>query len=71
MGENGEEDKSGLEFNVFKFEIIKMCLETLFTEYNQDNDENDSLLNKNNASPAFKIAFNTLIKCKIMKEEDE
>jgi hypothetical protein len=55
--------------NVFKYDTIKMCLDTILTEAAQD-DNGMGLLNSELSIP-FKIAFNTLIKYQILTKEDE
>ena len=55
--------------NVFKYDTIKMCLDTILTEPAQD-DNGLGLLNSELSIP-FKIAFNTLIKNQILIEDDE
>jgi hypothetical protein len=66
-----EEDGSeSLEINIFKYEIIKMCLERVLGEVD-DIDEEMALFGKNNITVSFKIAFNTLIKNNILIEENE
>ena len=67
--ENNEE--TVLEINVFKYEIIKMCIDRLFSEFEEDSDENDKLLNKGvTMTTSFNLAFNTLIKYEIIKEDE-
>ena len=64
-------DKPVIEINIFKFEIIKMCVERIFAEFDDDGD--DKLFNKI-PSISFNLAFNTLKKLeiiKINKNEDE
>ena len=50
-----------LEINIFKYEIIKMCIDRVFSEYDVT-DEQDKLFNRQNESTSFILAFNTLIK---------
>jgi hypothetical protein len=67
-----EEDEEGetLEINIFKYEIIKMCLERVLNDY-EDVDEEMGVFGGNNVSVSLKIAFNTLIKNGILIEDDE
>jgi hypothetical protein len=66
-----EEDESeSLEINIFKYEIIKMCLERILSEY-EEVDDTLGAFGKNSQSLSFKIAFNTLIKYEILIEDDE
>lgn len=55
--------------DVFKYEIIKMCLDKLlFTNENKDTDT-DFLLKKDDESTAsYSLAFNTLLMNKIIKK---
>lgn len=65
-----EEDEDTLEINIFKYEIIKMCLDRVLSEYEEVDDELGAF-GKNTSSSSFKIAFNTLIKYEILIEDDE
>ena len=68
-------DKEGnnvIEIDIFLYEIIKMCLERVLNDYdNQDDDDDLSRFVKKEKSISFKIAFNTLIKNNILISEDE
>lgn len=65
--ENGKtEDKSVLEINIFKYEIIKMCIDRLLAEYDDENE--DEIFKEKKMTNSFKIAFNTLINYEIIKE---
>ena len=57
-----------LEINIFKYEIIKMCLERILGEVD-DVDEEMGVFAQNSTTTSFKLAFNTLIKYKILIEE--
>ncbi len=63
-----EDDEGTLEINVFKYEIIKMCLDRVLGEIDEVDDELGAF-GKNATTISFKIAFNTLIKNKILIEE--
>lgn len=65
--EDPEGDK--LEINIFKYEIIKMCLDRVLNDY-EDTDEETSLFSNNNINVSFKIALNTLIKNGILVEDE-
>ena len=65
-----EDDTETLEVNIFKYEIIKMCLERILNDF-QDVDEEMGVFGQTDTGVSFKIAFNTLIKNEILKEEDE
>lgn len=66
--EGAEElEKPVIEINIFKFEIIKMCIERVFAEFN-DNDDDDEIFKKTKTpSISFNLAFNTLKKLQIIK----
>ena len=67
--ENDEETKPVVQINIFKFEIIKMCVDRLFAEFEGDDD--DKIFTKT-PTISFNLAFNTLKKLKIIKiNEDE
>lgn len=55
--------------NVFKYDTVKQCLDTILTENSQD-DNGIGLLNSELSIP-FKFAFNTLIKYSILVKIDE
>jgi hypothetical protein len=63
-----EDEEDTLEINIFKYEIIKMCLERILGEVD-DVDEEMGAFAQNATTTSFKIAFNTLIKYKILIEE--
>lgn len=64
-----EEDGSeSLEINIFKYEIIKMCLDRVLSEYEEDDE---LAVYKKDNGVSFNIAFNTLIKYEILIEEDD
>lgn len=66
--ELNEEESESTEINIFKYEIIKMCLERVLGEIDEVDDELGAF-GKNTSTTSFKIAFNTLIKYKILIEE--
>jgi hypothetical protein len=68
--ESEGEDEGSLEINIFKYEIIKMCLERVLSEFEEPEDDM-ALLHKDNTPISFKIAINTLIKYEILIEDDE
>jgi hypothetical protein len=61
---------NGGEINIFKFEIIKACIERTLGEYESNDDDLPAFAEKG-LSPSFKLAFNTLLKYNILKEENE
>ncbi len=70
--ENEDIDSSdgSIEINIFKYEMIKMCIERVLSEYEED-DESMGVFGKEKTPMSFKIAFNTLIKYGIIIEEDD
>jgi hypothetical protein len=63
-----DEDEGSGSLNIFKYEIVKMCLERILNEYDEQDDDSD-IFGARKASQSFKIAFNTLIKYQILIEE--
>ncbi len=47
-----------------------MCIEKVLNDY-EDVDEELGVFSANKTSASFKLAFNTLLKNQIIKEEDE
>jgi hypothetical protein len=66
--EDEDEDENSGSLNIFKYEIVKMCLERVLGEYDEQDDDSD-IFGVKKASQSFKIAFNTLIKYEILIEE--
>jgi hypothetical protein len=64
--ENGQRT---FEIDIFKYEIIKTCIERILNEFEDPEEEN--LLGDESLSTSFKIAFNTLIKNEILIEEED
>lgn len=54
--------------NVFKYDTVKQCLDTILTEGSQD-DNGLGLLNSELSIP-FKFSFNTLIKYGILVKDE-
>ena len=55
--------------NIFKFELIKLCIERVLSEDIED-DETIGAFGAGNGSVSFKIAYNTLIKNEILIEDN-
>ena len=66
--DNDEEET--LEVNIFKYEIIKMCLDRVLGEIDEVDEELGKFAQEG-TSVSFRIAFNTLIKNQILIEDDE
>ena len=66
--EKGEEnERVPLEINVFKYEMIKMCLDRVINDIQEVED--DTLLKGfKNEDMSFQIAMNSLIKSEILIE---
>jgi hypothetical protein len=65
-----EDGTTTLEINIFKYEIIKTCIERVLNEF-EEADETLGEFGESNLSISFKIAYNTLIKYEILISEDE
>lgn len=65
-----EDGEDTLEVNIFKYEVVKMCLGTVLSEA-EEIDEEIGAFSEKGTSIAFKLAFNTLLKNNILLEEDE
>lgn len=63
------DDDGGLEINLFKYELIKICIDRVLYE-GEDIDEKMGGFGSNTPM-SFKIAFNTLIKNQILISEDD
>lgn len=53
--------------NIAKYEIVKIMIETIMTEAEEDMDESLGKHNMSKLSIPFRIAFNTLLNNKILK----
>ena len=65
-----EDGTTSQEINIFKYEIIKMCIDRVLNEF-QEVDEGLGAFGTNDTTVSFKIAYNTLIKNEILIEDDE
>jgi len=65
--DDDDDDDNGLSLNIFKFETFKACVERIFSEY-EPVDEKLGGLSENSIS--FKIAFNTLIRYNLLKDDE-
>ncbi|MEY2910588.1 MAG: hypothetical protein RIT01_617 [Pseudomonadota bacterium] len=70
-GNTIKDDDGGesLEINIFKYEIIKMCLERVLNEFDES-DEEMGLFAQKDTTISFRLAFNTLVKNNILIEEE-
>lgn len=58
-----------MEINIFKYELLKMCIDRIMNEIDEVDDELGAF-GQNNTTVSFKIAFNTLIKNQILIEDE-
>ena len=65
-----EDGTETAEINIFKYEIVKVCLERILNEY-QEVEENLGFLEDKVLSVSFKFAFNTLLKYQILIEDEQ
>jgi len=65
-----DDEEETLEVNIFKYEIIKMCLDRVLGEIDEVDEELGKFAQEG-TSVSFRIAFNTLIKNQILIEDDE
>ena len=66
--EKGEEtEKVPLEINVFKYEMIKMCLDRVINDF-QEGEDDTLLKGFKNEDISFQLAMNSLIKSEILIE---
>jgi hypothetical protein len=64
--------KTTIEVNIFKYEVIKMCLDRVLNEFQDGDDDNEiGIFALSDKNISLKIAFNTLIKYNILVEDDE
>lgn len=59
-----------IEVNIFKYETIKTCIDRVLSEMDSVDDEDIYVFAEKSLSPSFKMAYNTLIKYKIIIEDD-
>lgn len=64
------EDGEPVEINVFKYDLMKMCIERVVNDF-EEPDESMGVFGKSELTPSFKIAFNTLIKNNILVEDED
>ena len=64
-----EVDERQLELNVFKFECYKSCIDRVLNEYVDEEDGITAFTSKA-STPSFGIAFNTLYKNQILREDE-
>ena len=65
-------DEDGLEateVNIFKYEVLKMCIDRVLGDFEEEDDKMG--FNYGRKSLSFQIAFNTLLKNEILIEDNE
>ena len=65
-----DDDGESLEINIFKYEILKMCIDRVLNEFDESDEEMGPFAQKD-TTVSFRLAFNTLIKNNILIEDDE
>jgi hypothetical protein len=64
-----EEGKDIIEINVFKYELIKMLLDRVLNDFEDEMDDEIDIFSKGqSSSKSFNLAFNTLIQYGIIIE---
>jgi hypothetical protein len=64
-----EDGKEVIEINVFKYELIKMLLDRVINDFDDEMEEDLDIFSKNQSnSKSFNLAFNTLIQYGIILE---
>jgi hypothetical protein len=64
-----EEGKDIIEINVFKYELIKMLLDRVLNDFEDEMDDEIDIFSKSqSSSKSFNLAFNTLIQYGIIIE---
>lgn len=64
------EEDDEQQINIFKYEMLKMCIQRIFDEF--ENPENDmGVFGSKTSAISFTTAFNTLIKYNILIENDD
>lgn len=64
-----DENGDATEINVFKYDIIKMCIDRLVSFVDEEDDD-IGVFGKNETPISFKIAFNTLLRNEIIIEDE-
>jgi hypothetical protein len=71
LNKSTEDEENGSEtIDILKFDLIKMCIDTILTE-TVEVDESMGEYGSKVATISFKIAFNTLIKNNILIEDED
>lgn len=62
-------ESSTLSLNIFKYDLLKMCVERIMDDVSDLGTQND-VFAKNELSTAFKLSYNTLLKNEIIVEDE-
>lgn len=65
-----EYTSENITIDVFKYDILKMCIERVLSE-TEELDNKMDVYGIDNLTPSFKLAFNTLIKNTILIDDNE
>ena len=65
-----DNDNETYEINIFKYEMLKVCVERVLNEFEQPVDDDLGSQYTTDLSTSFKFAFNTLIKNNIIIEDE-
>jgi hypothetical protein len=69
---DNEENKDGPDINIFKYDMLKLCIDRVLREYDEETEDDDmGLFALSDANVSLKIAFNTLIKYNILIEDED
>ena len=69
---NEEDNSDSREINIFKYDIAKLCIDRVLSEYDDDGDDDElKKFKPKKTTTSFNIAFNTLLRYKIIKEHYE
>jgi hypothetical protein len=60
-----------IELNIFKFEILKACIERVLNDYEDLDEKLGEFAAEGSTSLSFKVAYNTLLKYNILIEDDD
>ena len=71
--EETEENKENPDINIFKYDMLKLCIDRILREYDDGTEEDDDmgLFALSDVNVSLKIAFNTLIKYNILIEDED
>lgn len=62
-------EKEGLSINVFKYDLLKMCVERVMDDFT-DSETGGDVFSKDEMSNSYKLSFNTLLKEGIISEDE-